>query len=114
MNHRRQGFLDPFIEAMPHKLVNELAARVGVSRNTILRWQKNPRTIGQYSVLRLSLLAKTLGIVIDFQSVSDGAGTVDLEAEKSPAQRYTCKACGEKGHRSNHCPKKKKARKGKR
>ncbi len=105
MNHRKHGILDPLIQAMPHKLVNELAKKAEVSRNTVLRWQKNPATISPFNILKLTLLAKTHGVVIDFR-VTDGDGkVVEVGAQTKPSDRYTCTACGEKGHRSSYCPK---------
>lgn len=58
MNHRHRGPLDPLIDVMPNKRLSELASRIGVSRGSILRWQKDPKGMSLGSRLALQLIAR--------------------------------------------------------
>lgn len=82
---------------MPHKQVVELARKLGVTRNTILRWQKNPKTISAISKLRLQYVAIPYRINLSFLD--------NIATEEKPSDRYVCGKCGEKGHKLTQCPK---------
>ena len=94
MNHRLTGPLDPLIEKMPNKLASELAKAVSVSRNTVLRWQKDPKSISLGHRLMLQLVQKQYGLKLDILNVP----------APRPSDRYTCSGCGENGHRVTYCP----------
>lgn len=54
---RLKGFLDPiFRRETKDDRVGELAGVLGVSRQTINRWQRDPNRISEYHKMRINLL----------------------------------------------------------
>lgn len=71
---RLKGFLDPiFRRETKTNRVGELAGVLGVSRQTINRWQRDPHKISEYHKMRINLLFIGHGLKPPFPVVDKGA-----------------------------------------